>query len=42
MDVAVGGSSCRVDVTGGEGGVEGGAVGAVAIGCDNFDGTSGA
>lgn len=41
-DVTVGGSNCRVEVTGGEGGVEGGAVGAVAIGCDNFDGASGA
>jgi len=41
-DGAVGVSSCRVAVTGGEGGVEGTAVGAVAIGCDNFDGASGA
>jgi len=41
-DGAVGGRSCRVAVTGGEGGVEGAAVGAVGIGCDNFDGASGA
>ena len=40
--VGVGGRGCRVVVTGGEGGVEGSAVGAVAIGCDNFDGASGA
>ena len=37
-DGDVGGSSCRVAVTGGEGGVKGGAVG--TIGCDNFDGAS--
>jgi hypothetical protein len=41
-DAAVGGSSCRVEVTGGEGGVEGDAAGAAAIGCDNFDGASAA